>query len=86
MALVAEASGAWAPDAARFLAKLSRTVARRSERITAEVHKELLERLSVIIRRAHARALLRRVALEEDDATDVRGTARAVLHAAEAET
>ena len=59
--VVAESTGAWEPTAAKVLRQLARSVGLARGKPVATTLPELLQRLSVTIRRAQARALLRRV-------------------------
>ena len=60
--LVCESTGAWAPEAFTVLHQLAQATATHSGKDFASVLAELLQRLSVTVRRAQARALLRRLA------------------------
>jgi len=59
--MVAESTGAWEPGALKVLRQLARASALHTGKDKGVVLAELLQRLSVTIRRAKARALLRRV-------------------------
>ena len=58
--MVAETSGAWAPESMTFWKQLATATAVRQGREAAAVLREMLQSLSVTIRRANARAYLRR--------------------------
>ena len=59
--MVCESSGAWAPEAGVVLKHMARRAAARAGRKTCDVFRELLQRLSVTVRSANARAHLRRM-------------------------
>jgi hypothetical protein len=58
--MVAETSGAWAPESLAVWKQLATATAVRQGRDAAAVLREMLQSLSVSIRRANARAYLRR--------------------------
>ena len=58
--MVAETSGAWAPESMTVWKQLATATAVRQGREAAAVLREMLQSLSVTIRRANARAYLRR--------------------------
>ena len=58
--MVAESTGAWEPGALRTLKQLAQASSLRTGRDRKAVLAETLQRLSVVVRRAQARALLRR--------------------------
>jgi len=58
--MVAETTGAWATESLSVLRQLAKAVASRQGRVASTVSKEMLQGLSVTIRRANARAHLRR--------------------------
>ena len=57
--LVAEATGTWDPAAAKVLKDIARAVAAREGGDSRELHGELLQELSVLVRSHRARAVLR---------------------------
>ena len=59
--MVVESSGAWAPDASSVLHELSKAVALKGGEDVRVVHAALLQRLSILVRRARARAIMRRL-------------------------
>ena len=59
MPLVAETTGAWDPAAALVLKRIARFAAMRTGRSAEEEWQELMQRTSVCVRRARARAALR---------------------------
>jgi len=79
--MVFEPSGAWAPDALRTLKKIAKISALRSGTEEAAAVGGLLQRLSVVIRTASARAVLRRRALAGFADTDDTLAARSALAA-----
>ena len=58
--LVVESTGAWSQSASKILLLISRAVAARTNSDAAQLHAELLQELSVLLRSHHARAVLRR--------------------------
>ena len=72
--MVAETTGAWAPEALLVLKQLAKAAAIKLGRDAAVVTKELLQGTAVTIRRANARAHLRRFG-----AVPVVGTAPALI-------
>ena len=66
--MVAEATGAWEPEAAKILLLISRAAAAREDAPPSGLHSELLQEMSVLLRSHRARAVLRRRA--ESSATD----------------
>ena len=62
MPMVCETSGAWAPEAVETLRLLAKAAAARSGKLSATVYKEFLQRSSVAVRTANARAQLKRSA------------------------
>ncbi|CAE8594402.1 unnamed protein product [Polarella glacialis] len=58
---VCETSGAWAPEASAVLKQVARQAAARAGRPASELYRSLLQRLSVAVRTANARAHLKRV-------------------------
>ena len=56
-----ESTGAWAPEAFTVLHQLAKGAAVQSAKDFNTVLAELLQRLSLAVRRAQARALLRRL-------------------------
>ena len=59
--MVAESTGAWEPGAAAVLWQLARAASLVDGRPAPVVHAEFAQRLPVVVRRAQARALVRRV-------------------------
>ena len=59
--LVCESTGAWSPEAFTVLHQLAQAASVHSAKDFNVVLAELLQRLSVTVRRAQARALLRRL-------------------------
>lgn len=62
--MVVESSGAWASEASAVLWQLAAASAARSGKHTADLYQELLQGAAVRIRRANARAALRRAAVQ----------------------
>ena len=58
---VCETSGAWAPAASAVLKQIAKLAAARAGKPASELYRSLLQRLSVIVRTANARAHLRRM-------------------------
>ena len=76
--LVAEYTGGWGPSGFATLQKLARIAGQRWGRDQEASLSHLLERLSVAIRSAHARAVLRRAGSADglaDDPVDAAATA-----------
>ncbi|CAE8721897.1 unnamed protein product [Polarella glacialis] len=63
--MVVESTGAWSTEAAAVLWQLAKVSAARSGREAKTVHKELLQGAAVCVRRANARAELKRASDEE---------------------
>ena len=80
--MVAESSGAWAPEALAVLRQLASASATLSGGQTGLELAKLLQTTSVTIRRAHARAVLRRGGEPEGPAEGALLGARAALDAA----
>ena len=72
-------TGAWEPSALKVLRQLARAAAQTTGRPVEKECAELLQRLSVRVRRAQARALLRRLQGEADSWADADASAQAVL-------
>ena len=83
--IVAESSGGWGPSAMRFWRKLSASAGRQSSRSEEERLPQYLEGLSVAIRRASARAVLKRGAELGEEGADGRALAADVVAEADAE-
>ena len=58
--MVAETTGAWAPESLEVWKQLAKATAVRQGREIAAVFTEIIQSLAVTIRRANAKALLRR--------------------------
>ena len=82
--MVAETTGAWEPSALRVLRQLARMSAQVTGKPVERECAELLQRLSVRLRRAHSRALLRRLGGDTDEWADADASAQGVLAAAAA--
>ena len=81
--MVVETTGAWSPEASKVLWMLAKAEATRSGRKTETAFNELLQGASVCVRRANARAELKRVGDEETAAwTAADSTAALVAEAA----
>ena len=58
--MVAETSGGWGPTGLKTISKLAKRITLTSEQSASTVFSQLLETLCVVIRRANARAVLKR--------------------------
>ena len=82
--MVAEASGAWAPEALKVLRQMAAAAAARRGTTTGAELARALECTSVCVRRAHARAVLKRRGEPQGTAVSAQQEAGAVLAAAAA--
>ena len=82
--MAVEASSAWEPEAAKVLRHLAAAASATSGRDTQSVHRELLQGLSVCVRRDRARAALRRACEPLGGADGAVSAAQAVVVAAAA--
>ena len=80
--MVVESSGAWASEASAILWQLAAASAARSGKHKVDLHQELLQGAAVRIRRASARAALRRAGVQVAPAACARQAAHAELSAA----
>jgi len=83
--MVAESTGAWAPTAAKVLRRIAHGAATSTGRSADDIHSEMLQSLSVTIRRANARAVLKRLPDCQSAHTAAVDSARIALQAAAAE-
>ena len=83
--MVAERTGAWAPTAAKVLKRMTQGVATSTGRPADDIHSEMLQSLSVTIRRANARAVPKHLQDGHSAHTAAVDSARIALQAAAAE-
>ena len=82
MPMVAETTGAWAPEAMDVLRHIAGATAATSGRDARDILNEILQGAAVCIRRANARAELRRARDDTADGCAALLAARAVIAAA----
>ena len=80
--MVAETTGAWAPEAMTVFSHIASATSAASGRDARDILQEILEGAAVCIRRANARAELRRARDEVVDSCGALHAARAVIAAA----
>ena len=79
--MVVETTGAWSPEASKVLYQLATASAVKNGRATDTVFQELLQGAAVCVRRANARAALKRAGDEAAIAGNRLHSARSVLNA-----
>jgi hypothetical protein len=81
--MVAETTGAWAPEAMAVLRQIAAATSTTTGRDARDILQEILQGAAVCIRRANARAELRRARDDAMDGPTAVHAARAVIAAAD---